>query len=247
MPIECVQLQRRCTYGLVGRSLRAPLRLCLSRIVHVSSVSHRKLRTWYVREISQVPPVYTPLRHPLNSLKPRPPRPTSRPPSSSAVRVQEAKGNPLTFLIVLDAGHMVPLDHPRAALDMISRFLQGVPFSDHTQNRLGTLPCRSGAGVGGGGECYDFGPGANDAVGAGEDSSALVAALTHAAAATPPKIEGTPAVGQDFAIVTFSGVENAKDAKSEWEIEYEVCAHGDNFILAECALYDFDRTGVLHI
>jgi carboxypeptidase C (cathepsin A) len=34
-------------------------------------------------------------------------------------------GKPLTFLTVKGAGHMVPKDRPRHALDMLSRFLAG--------------------------------------------------------------------------------------------------------------------------
>ncbi|CAN0583295.1 unnamed protein product, partial [Ectocarpus sp. 12 AP-2014] len=43
------------------------------------------------------------------------------------------RGNPLTFLLVLNSGHMVPLDQPRAALDMLKRFLSGDAFSDGEQ------------------------------------------------------------------------------------------------------------------
>lgn len=35
----------------------------------------------------------------------------------------------LQSLLVLDSGHMVPMDQPRNALDMISRFVKGSPFS----------------------------------------------------------------------------------------------------------------------
>ena len=35
----------------------------------------------------------------------------------------------LQYLLVLDAGHMVPLDQPQASLDMLSRFLNRKPFS----------------------------------------------------------------------------------------------------------------------
>jgi len=40
---------------------------------------------------------------------------------------------PLTYLIVLNSGHMVPLDVPKAALEMVSRFLQGQSFADKPQ------------------------------------------------------------------------------------------------------------------
>ena len=39
----------------------------------------------------------------------------------------------LTFLIVLNAGHMVPLDVPEAALDMITRFISGRKLGDKPQ------------------------------------------------------------------------------------------------------------------
>ncbi|KAI5083732.1 hypothetical protein GOP47_0003475 [Adiantum capillus-veneris] len=37
---------------------------------------------------------------------------------------------PLTFLKVHNAGHMVPMDQPRASLEMIKRFTQGVPLEE---------------------------------------------------------------------------------------------------------------------
>lgn len=37
---------------------------------------------------------------------------------------------PLTFLKVYKAGHMVPMDQPRAALDMITRFTRAIPFAE---------------------------------------------------------------------------------------------------------------------
>eukprot|EP00897_Mesotaenium_endlicherianum_P001090 jgi/Mesen1/10982/ME000096S10551 len=37
---------------------------------------------------------------------------------------------PLTFLKVHDAGHMVPMDQPEAALEMLTRFLQNKPFDE---------------------------------------------------------------------------------------------------------------------
>jgi serine carboxypeptidase-like clade 4 len=36
----------------------------------------------------------------------------------------------LTFLKVKDAGHMVPLDQPKAALDMFNKFIKKQPFAD---------------------------------------------------------------------------------------------------------------------
>ncbi|CAN0104491.1 unnamed protein product, partial [Ectocarpus fasciculatus] len=54
---------------------------------------------------------------------------------------QEKPGNPLTFLVVLNSGHMVPLDQPRAALDMLKRFLSGDAFSDGEQALVSVGPC----------------------------------------------------------------------------------------------------------
>jgi len=41
--------------------------------------------------------------------------------------------NNLQFLIVLDAGHMVPMDQPKPSLDMINRFIEGRSFQDKHQ------------------------------------------------------------------------------------------------------------------
>ncbi|CAM9875356.1 unnamed protein product [Chrysoparadoxa australica] len=49
----------------------------------------------------------------------------------------QTSGNGLTYLLVLDAGHMVPLDVPEAALDMITRFLSGATLGDETQSIKG--------------------------------------------------------------------------------------------------------------
>ena len=35
---------------------------------------------------------------------------------------------PLTFVVVTNSGHLVPADQPEHALDMVSRFVRGVPF-----------------------------------------------------------------------------------------------------------------------
>lgn len=42
-------------------------------------------------------------------------------------------GGALTYLVVLNAGHMVPLDVPAAALDMIKRFVANESFQDKEQ------------------------------------------------------------------------------------------------------------------
>jgi carboxypeptidase C (cathepsin A) len=34
----------------------------------------------------------------------------------------------MTYVVVLNAGHLVPADQPHAALDMMRRFLTGQPF-----------------------------------------------------------------------------------------------------------------------
>lgn len=51
------------------------------------------------------------------------------PTSSFSVDGVEAglhKGHgPLTFLKVHDAGHMVPMDQPKASLEMLTRWMQG--------------------------------------------------------------------------------------------------------------------------
>lgn len=39
---------------------------------------------------------------------------------------------PLTFIKVYEAGHMVPMDQPVAALDMITRFTRAIPYADQT-------------------------------------------------------------------------------------------------------------------
>jgi pimeloyl-ACP methyl ester carboxylesterase len=46
----------------------------------------------------------------------------------AAGEARAARG--LTFLEVNDAGHMVPMDQPAAALDMLSRFITGAPFDE---------------------------------------------------------------------------------------------------------------------
>lgn len=47
---------------------------------------------------------------------------------------------PLTYLIVLDTGHMVPLGAPVAALDMLRRFLENRGFVDRAQSLEMSLP-----------------------------------------------------------------------------------------------------------
>jgi hypothetical protein len=49
----------------------------------------------------------------------------------------------LSFLLVLDSGHMVPLSKPRESLDMIRRFVQGKSFED-LPSKVGTkIPIQS--------------------------------------------------------------------------------------------------------
>jgi len=38
----------------------------------------------------------------------------------------------LHFLIILNSGHLVPMDQPEAALDLLNRFTQGLSFADST-------------------------------------------------------------------------------------------------------------------
>lgn len=108
--------------------------------------------------------------------------------------VQEKKGNPLTFLVVLNSGHMVPLDHPRSSLDLITRFLKGKPFSDSEQKAIGI------------GSCSD--PKVDCTV--DEQCADYAAALSEDAktdkipiSTSPPRVLGVPKVGGDFAIVEF--------------------------------------------
>lgn len=55
----------------------------------------------------------------------------------------------LTYLVVAGAGHMVPLDVPVAALDMIGRFLKGASFADKPQTISMSIapPAASATGV----------------------------------------------------------------------------------------------------
>ena len=58
----------------------------------------------------------------------------------------------LTYLVVAGAGHMVPLDVPVAALDMIGRFLRGASFADKPQTismSIAPPPAAPAAGVAG--------------------------------------------------------------------------------------------------
>jgi Serine carboxypeptidase len=49
---------------------------------------------------------------------------------------QQTANNGLTFLLVLNAGHMVPMNVPEAASDMFMRFIQGKSFADEPQVEL---------------------------------------------------------------------------------------------------------------
>lgn len=44
--------------------------------------------------------------------------------NGAAAGVQKGYG-PLTFLKVLNAGHMVPMDQPQASLEMLQRWMKG--------------------------------------------------------------------------------------------------------------------------
>lgn len=97
---------------------------------------------------------------------------------------------------------MVPMDHPRPALDMLSRFLNGQPFSDGKQKALGVGSCSSPDF-----DCADVVDCATPlpAANAG-DSNATPAVVANGATleTMPPMISGTPTVGRDFATVSFS-------------------------------------------
>ena len=53
----------------------------------------------------------------------------------AAGSVKEAGG--LSFVRVSQAGHMVPMDQPEAALDMISRFVRGKPLGGDVEGSEG--------------------------------------------------------------------------------------------------------------
>lgn len=146
---------------------------------------------------------------------------------------QEKKGNPLTFLVVLNSGHMVPLDHPRPSLDLITRFLKGKPFSDSEQKAIGV------------GSCSD--PKIDCT--ADEECAGYAAALSEATkvdkisiSTSPPRVLGVPRVGGDFAIVEFEhgGVRrgggwagiggNKGKGDGEADVNYEVRSSPDGHV-----------------
>lgn len=47
---------------------------------------------------------------------------------------------PLTLLLVMGSGHMVPLDKPAEALDMLKRFIDGRSFEDSSSNTIKGSP-----------------------------------------------------------------------------------------------------------
>ncbi|CAM9829589.1 unnamed protein product, partial [Ectocarpus sp. 13 AM-2016] len=108
--------------------------------------------------------------------------------------VKEKRGNPLTFLLVLNSGHMVPLDQPRAALDMLKRFLSGDAFSDGEQALVSVGPCDPGDE-----DCDDAGFPADF-----HPAVELVPG-TGGGGVTPPapRVVGTPVVRRDSAVVEF--------------------------------------------
>jgi hypothetical protein len=55
----------------------------------------------------------------------------------AAGSVREAGG--LTFVKVYKAGHMVPMDQPKHALDMITRFTRGQSFKPPTTTATGSM------------------------------------------------------------------------------------------------------------
>ncbi|CAM9648366.1 unnamed protein product [Ascophyllum nodosum] len=109
--------------------------------------------------------------------------------------VKEKKHNPLTFLLVLNSGHMVPLDHPRPALDMITRFLEGKSFSDGEQKTISVGSCsdpRFDCAAESGAACASSSGDADPAESTAEPIST-----------SNPRITGAPRVGRDFAVVEF--------------------------------------------
>lgn len=58
---------------------------------------------------------------------------------------QATNVGPLTFLKVFDAGHMVPMDQPDRALDMITRFTRGTSFYDDANANADAAPARGAA------------------------------------------------------------------------------------------------------
>lgn len=116
---------------------------------------------------------------------------------------------------------MVPMDKPRPALDMLSRFLHGRAFSDVKQKALGVGSCNSpdfdcSEAV----DCATLpsaaAPAAETAVvNPNADPTVVVAAGGGVVSlkTTPPTISGTPSVGRDFAVVSFSH-EGVGDAPS---------------------------------
>ena len=51
---------------------------------------------------------------------------------------------PLTLLLVMGSGHMVPLDRPSEALDMLRRFIDGKNFADADTKAIKGSPLPSG-------------------------------------------------------------------------------------------------------
>lgn len=110
----------------------------------------------------------------------------------------------MTFLLVLNSGHMVPLDQPRFALDMLRRFLRGEPFSDSQQSSLEVGSCSGEHAL----DCSgppDCRPSSNpSAPGAALSGHVSPGELLSLQQPTPPRIVGTPTVGQDSATVAFT-------------------------------------------
>lgn len=115
----------------------------------------------------------------------------------------------------------MPLDHPRSALDMLTRFLRGEAFSDVKQSVLGAgscsdpdMDCEAGS------PCT---PPSTAAV------SASAAATSERASTPPPppRIAGTPRVGKDFATVAFersdsSSPEKESEGGKRWGDDFDV-------------------------
>ncbi|CAM9835525.1 unnamed protein product, partial [Choristocarpus tenellus] len=113
--------------------------------------------------------------------------------------IQSAEGNPLTFLVVLGAGHMVPLDVPEAALEMLGRFLNDQTFADASQG-LKQLPVpASGDGPTQGGTAVLS---TGKACEGDQFVEGVLSALEGVVVRMPVEV-GTPMVGLNYVLVPF--------------------------------------------
>lgn len=113
---------------------------------------------------------------------------------------------------------MVPLDQPRAALDMLRRFVRGQRFSDSEQTSIGVGSCSGKDAL----DCRD------EADCASSPPSSADWPKRWAVPATP-KIVGTPVVGPDFAVVDFRQGGDA-DVDDEVGVSFEVRSSPDGIV-----------------